>query len=371
MPDSLRKAYIITNPMIAANRSAEVTLSKFLRVIRPCYDELIVIGGNLNIESDLDDVQLVTFPIVRAESKVKRTLDIFRIQLLMSNAIRSMIRRDDPVYFWIGDKMIIPFRLLQSIGAEINYFIMGNVSKEGSMNQVKVISNKMARYMAEHADYICMESKSVVDEWPQLKEKQTRIIHLYTERIEMAPYDKRKKTLGMICRLAEGKHVVECIKAMAEVHKNHPDWTLEIVGSGKQQEQCESLICSLGAKDYISLLGWIDHEKIAEATAGWKYLLFPTDTEGMPNGLIEMMGRGVPAIATRVGGIKDIIFEGTNGFLLADNSVEAIIEGIQHILAIDESSYLRISENAYQTIAKEFSFESAVKTARSSLGAIQ
>ena len=76
-----RRAFIITNPMIAANRSAEVTLSKFLRVIGPCYDKVTVIGGNLTVEADLNDVELISFDIVRAGNKIRRALDILGVQI--------------------------------------------------------------------------------------------------------------------------------------------------------------------------------------------------------------------------------------------------------------------------------------------------
>lgn len=39
----------------------------------------------------------------------------------------------------------------------------------------------------------------------------------------------------------------------------------------------------LQAKDYISFLGWVDHSELQNKVKNWKYLLFPTDTEGMPN----------------------------------------------------------------------------------------
>ena len=64
---------IITNPMIAANESAKVTLSKFLRVIEPCCRNLQVLGGNLRIEGDLKQVQLVSVPIKR-RSKQNETI---------------------------------------------------------------------------------------------------------------------------------------------------------------------------------------------------------------------------------------------------------------------------------------------------------
>ena len=60
-----KEIIVVTNPMIAANRSAEVTLSKFLRVIKPSVESIQVIGGNLSVENDLNDIQLISFPITR------------------------------------------------------------------------------------------------------------------------------------------------------------------------------------------------------------------------------------------------------------------------------------------------------------------
>jgi hypothetical protein len=88
-----KNAYIITNPMIAANRSAEVTLSKFLRVIKPCYGKLTIIGGNLSVEADLKNVELISFDILRAGNKIKRALDILKVQLKMCKAVKRMIQK--------------------------------------------------------------------------------------------------------------------------------------------------------------------------------------------------------------------------------------------------------------------------------------
>ena len=62
----------------------------------------------------------------------------------------------------------------------------------------------------------------------------------------------------------------------------------------------------MNAEDYIDMLGWVEHEKILQTTRKWQYLLFPSDTEGMPNSVLEMMGQGIPVIAAPVGGINDI-----------------------------------------------------------------
>ena len=123
-----KNAYIISNPLIAANRSGEVTLSKFLRVIMPSFERTVVIGGNLSVEPDLREVELHSFDIARADNKIKRALDILLLQLKMSMKVLRYIRKKDTVFFWIGDKMLIPYLAAKGKGAQINYFIYGKLN---------------------------------------------------------------------------------------------------------------------------------------------------------------------------------------------------------------------------------------------------
>lgn len=368
MMPKAENAFVITNPMIAANKSAEVTLSKFLRVIEPCYEKLTVIGGNLSVEPDLSDVELVSFDILRAGNKIKRAFDIIRVQFKMCRAVKRLIKKNDPVFFWIGDKMILPYRAVKKMGAEINYFIYGNVAKEGNISKFTQLSSNLIQYMAEHAEYVCMESKSVVDEWAGLSAGKIRVIHLYTDNIEMNPFENREKIIGMLCRLTAGKHVLESIEAFAKVHEKYPEWKLEIIGSGRQQQECEQLIRELNAGEYIKLLGWVDHNGIVEKSKKWKYLIFPTDTEGMPNGLLEMMARGIPAIASSVGGIKDLVRDRENGFVLKDCTTKTIADSLTEIICMNEESYKKCSEEAFNTVCKEYSFAGAQDNAGVILG---
>ena len=360
-----KETIIITNPMIAANRSAEVTLSKFLRVIHPCFDSIRVIGGNLSVESDLSGIKLCSYSIIRAENKIKRILDVFGLQFKMAGSIFKYAKKDCPIYFWIADKMIIPYLAAKMKGAEINYFIYGNVAKEGTASRFTHLSSKLIRLMAAHADFTCIESKSVIHEWPGLKCKAIREIHLYTESTGMNPIKERKNIFGMVCRLTAGKHVLECIEAMNQVHKCYPDWHLEVIGSGRQQAECEQLIEKLEAGKYVKLLGWVDHKEIVERSKQWKYLLFPTDTEGMPNALIEMMGRGIPALASPVGGVADLIVDQVNGVVLSGYSDGDIVVTMQKAIAVSEDAenYSLMAERAFQTIKNEFVLETAQKAA--------
>lgn len=358
-----KEIIVVTNPMIAANRSAEVTLSKFLRVIKPSVESIQVIGGNLSVENDLNDIQLISFPITRHPNKFKRMLSIIGVQLKMMGAVIRIGQKGQPAYFWIADKMILPYFAAKMKGMEVNYFIYGNVEKEGKKGKLTEFSGRIIRYMASHADCVCMESPSVENEWPSLEIKQKKIIHLYTDTIIEPVFQNRNNIFGMVCRLTPGKRVVECIQAMSEIHNLHPNWKLEIIGSGRQQQECENLVDELKAKEYISLLGWVEHSDLQDKVNKWKYLLFPTDTEGLPNGLIEMMGYGIPAIASPVGGISDVICS-TNGFLLCGNTDLILKEKMEKVIAISENEYIQIARNAYETISKEYTLPAAQAQAR-------
>lgn len=355
------RAHVITNPMIAANRSAEVTLCKFLRVIRPCFAGISVIGGNITLESDLEDIAVHSFRMERAGNTLKRSLDIIALQIKMAAQVLRSVKGNERVFFWVGDKMIVPFVAARFKRAKIFYYVYGNVAREGRQNRFTKASAKLIQFMANHADFACVESESVKDEWDGQIAGKTKTIHLYTEDTGFNSLEGRTNTIGMVCRLTEAKHATESIKAFAMLHEAFPEWKLEIIGSGKQQEECARTIHALNAAEYVHLLGWVERGWIREITKKWKYLLFPTDTEGMPNGLIETMGQGIPAIASPVGGIKDVVIRGQNGWFLQGVSVPDIFGGMMEALRAPD--YESVALAAYKKISSEYTLEAAERRA--------
>lgn len=354
--------FVITNPMIAANKSAQVTVSKFLRVISPCYCKIVLIGGNLKIEDDLNDIEVRSINITRSPNKIKRVIDIVILQIKMAKCVLKEGDKNSPVYFWVADKMILPYLCAKYKKMDIRYFIYGNVMKEGVRGSFSKISGDLIAYMANHADSVCVESNGVLNEWNNfIKPKKIRNIHLYTnvpERINM----KRKNVIGMLCRLTEGKHVLESIQAFVNFHQVYPEYVLEIIGSGRQEEECRELINFYHAGSYIKMLGWVEHDLVQTLTKEWKFLLFPTDTEGMPNSVIEMMAQGVPVIASPVGGLSDIIVDKQNGFVLNNVHSKEILDKLM-LTDMDEKEYEEMCYAAFNTIKHSYVLEKAQQNA--------
>lgn len=352
-------AIVITNPMIAGNRSSEVTLSKFLRVMNSAFDKIKVIGGNVVVEEDLKNIEVRSFKIKRTNNKLKKIVELIILQIKMFFEVIMSTHKDEDVFFWIGDKMVLPFLGCKIRCARIHYFIYGNVFKEGNKSFLSTFSGRLICYMANRADFVCLESSSVIDEWENKIKNKEEIIHLYTDDIQLNEFKERKNIIGMICRLTEGKRVIESILAFIEFHMENPEWQCEIIGSGKQEKMCHEIIKDYNAEEFIHLLGWVEHDKLKDITSKWKILLFPTDTEGMPNGLLEMMGQGIPAIASPVGGIKDLLADGENGWVLAKNDSKSIYMALKQ--ATTDAGYERISLNALKKIEQNYSLRAAKK----------
>ncbi|NLI92075.1 MAG: glycosyltransferase [Peptococcaceae bacterium] len=358
----MERIVVVTNPMPKNNRSSEVTINKLLSIILESVESTILLGGNLAGIIERQHLYIRNVAYKNSDSKLIKILYYLLFQIKMFFIAMNLIRKDDEVFFWIADKMILPFFAAKLKQAKVNYFLYGNVGIEGSRSRITALSEKVILYMANHADHICVESPSVIKQWKIKKNKaDIRIIHLYVDNC-VAPRTQgtpKNNTVGMICRLTEGKRVLESIHGFNEFYKKFPEWKLQIVGNGKLFDKCVEKIDGLQAKNHIQMLGWIEHEHIADITSTWILLLLPTDTEGLPNALIESMVQYTPALASPVGGICDIIIDGKNGWLLSESTAEEIAKGLER--ALYSNNYEMVSLAAYHTIENQFSFVSSVE----------
>jgi glycosyltransferase involved in cell wall biosynthesis len=82
----------------------------------------------------------------------------------------------------------------------------------------------------------------------------------------------------------------------------------------------------------------------------------PSLSEGMPLSLLEAMASGVPVVATKVGGIAEVISDGETGLLVAAGDVEALAKQIM-LLLNQPSIAARIAEAGRSRVQQRFSLE--------------
>lgn len=88
------------------------------------------------------------------------------------------------------------------------------------------------------------------------------------------------------------------------------NWEIIIIGEGPERETLQELIESRGLGDRVKLVGVIKWGRpLFELLDSAQLFVLPSLTEGMPRALIEAMARGLPAVGSRVGGIRDLLDE--------------------------------------------------------------
>jgi glycosyltransferase involved in cell wall biosynthesis len=84
--------------------------------------------------------------------------------------------------------------------------------------------------------------------------------------------------------------------------------------------------------------------------------LFPSHSEGLPNAVIEAMAVGLPVVATRVGGLPDLIRHGENGFLVEVGDVAAMTERVVELLSRPDRAR-QVGQRGRQTVVERCDIE--------------
>ena len=160
-------------------------------------------------------------------------------------------------------------------------------------------------------------------------------------------------------RCSEEKGVYDLLQATLGLRRAIPRLRLELAGDGDLDE-LERSIASMGLADRVRVHGWIDRRRRDELLARAAIFVLPSHAEGLPMSLLEAMAAGCAVVASRVGGIPDVVSDGDNGLLVEPGDTEALAAAIAR-LAADPALAQRLGERARATIAARFTPEPALQ----------
>src|SRR5215213_5610332 len=130
------------------------------------------------------------------------------------------------------------------------------------------------------------------------------------------------KLIGAVGRLVPIKNIPLLLEAAALARKEDPDIRVVLVGDGALREELEARAEALGLGQAVTFAGW--RRDLASVYAELDAVVISSHNEGTPASLIEAMASGRPVIATRVGGVPDLIVDGETGRLVPPGDVEAL-----------------------------------------------
>ena len=103
------------------------------------------------------------------------------------------------------------------------------------------------------------------------------------------------------------------LDALIRVRGTEKNFLLKIVGDGSLRSQLTAEAERAGLSDVITFLGWVSPDRIPGIYRDADVFVLPSLVEGMPNGVLESMASGLPAIASSVPGTEELIESGTTG----------------------------------------------------------
>ncbi|MEW6209041.1 MAG: glycosyltransferase family 4 protein [Acidobacteriota bacterium] len=170
--------------------------------------------------------------------------------------------------------------------------------------------------------------------------------------------DESERVVIAVGRLSHEKGHTDLIAAFEAIVKAHPQTRLVIVGDGPERERLEARIRSSGLSDQVLFTGQVSDASVYYAMAD--VFALPSHSEGSPNVLLEAMAAGVPAVATSVGGVPEIVADEESALLVASRDPQAMARAVIRLLDDRELSQ-RLAAAAREKV-KKYSPESRLQT---------
>jgi len=181
------------------------------------------------------------------------------------------------------------------------------------------------------------------------------------------PFSRRQPPTDGVWRLVQAarlvakKGIATSLQAFALFLKDFPNSTFTIAGEGPLEEELRAEAVRLGIDSRVEFVGFLPQEELQGLFAVSHIFLHPSETaggdvEGIPNAMLEAMAGGLPVVATRHGGIPEVVVDEESGFLCPERDPQQVASALIR-LASDSTLYQQMSEFASVSVREQFSAE--------------
>jgi glycogen(starch) synthase len=171
-----------------------------------------------------------------------------------------------------------------------------------------------------------------------------------------------EKLILCVGRLVPQKGIEYFIRAIPNIAQRYPEAKFIIVGEGWSRDYLEGIARSTGHTRRILFTGFISDAEVIALMASADVLVVPSIYEPFGIVALEGMATGVPVVASRVGGLAEVIEHDRTGIFVYPKSPSSIAWGVDQILS-NPSHAEWLTQNARERLHKTYSWEAvAMKT---------
>lgn len=223
---------------------------------------------------------------------------------------------------------------------------------------VKILTYKWTKRVIAVSEAVKKETMEVY----KVPEKKIEVIRngidLKRFKYKEPDLNKAKIVFGCVGRLEEQKGQKFLVRAFTDVVSKYPQAELWLVGNGSLRWQLEKQVARLGLGKNVKFLGL--RLNIAELLGEMDIFVLPSLWEGLGISAMEAMACGLPVIASKVDGLKEIINDGEDGILVEAGSARNL--GKKLLELADKPYWARtLSHKARLTAETKFGIEQVAK----------
>lgn len=164
--------------------------------------------------------------------------------------------------------------------------------------------------------------------------------------------------LVTVGRCVEQKNQALLLEALhlAQQRAVLPPFVFHLIGDGVLRPELEKQVERLGLQEQVRFHGHLPPDRVAQLYCEADVFLLGSRWEGCPNVLLEAMSWGIPAVATAVGGVPDVLTSEDEGILVPSEDVSAFADALCRLIA-DPALRERLGRAAYTRVQDSFSFQ--------------
>jgi glycosyltransferase involved in cell wall biosynthesis len=166
--------------------------------------------------------------------------------------------------------------------------------------------------------------------------------------------DSTDFVLGYVGRLSAEKGLKYLLTACAELVASGVPLKALIIGGGPQRNELGQLSRQLGLDGRVVFAGF--QEDAVQWLPCMDVFVLPSLTEGTPMALLEAMAHGIPAVASAVGGVPQVIKHGETGILVSPGSAEEISRATRAMFG-DPAARQKLAENALVLVKTRYGID--------------
>jgi glycogen(starch) synthase len=331
----------------------ELLAGKLVRALRARGHDLVVVTSHteesLPDQEDYHGIPVLRFPF-------RRALAAGDVLQLMSarRAVARLKQTFSPglVHLYgVGPGALFHFQTRDAHPASLLVTLHAEVLRAGAGGPESLLERSLVE-----ANWITAVSHAVKEAACRLTPVADRCTVIYSGVQEPQRDPTPIGALGrFLClgRLVHDKGFDVALRSFASVHIRFPGTRLVVAGDGPLRGQLEAQAAELNLGAAVEFIGWVPPDRVFPLIEGTDIVLMPSRREGLPVAAIEAAHMARPVVASRVGGLPEVVIDGETGMLVEPDDPSALAAAMT-ILLEDPAAAERLGRAARCRAREQF-----------------